>query len=82
MFPDKVGIGRLQVYFRFEDSDYAIVAPNLDRTWAGGGVNYYIDGQKLRFTAEFASISFDEEDPADASLQDYGQFTTSLQLIF
>ncbi len=82
MFPNKVGIGRLQVYFRFEDSDYALETTNLDRTWAGGGANYYIDGQRLRITAEFASITFDEEDPADASLQDYTQFTTSLQLIF
>ena len=82
MLPGKVGIGRLQVYFRFEDSDYALVAPNLDRTWAGGGANYYINGQRLRVTAEFASITFDEEDPTNASLQDYTQFTTSLQLIF
>jgi hypothetical protein len=82
MFPNKVGIGRLQVYFRYEDSDYALQTTNLDRTWAGGGVNYYIDGQRLRVTAEFASITFDEEDPTNASLQDYAQFTTSLQLIF
>lgn len=82
MFPGKVGIGRLQVYFRYEDSDYALVTTNLDRTWAGGGANYYIDGQRLRVTAEFASITFDEEDPGNASLQDYTQFTTSLQLIF
>lgn len=82
MLPGKVGIGRLQVYFRFEDSDYAITSTNLDRTWAGGGVNYFIDGQRLRITAELASITFDEEDPTNASLQDYGQFTTSIQLIF
>ena len=82
MLPGKVGIGRLQVYFRFEDSDYAITSTNLDRTWAGGGANYYIDGQRLRVTAEFANITFDEESTTDASLQDYAQFTTSIQLIF
>ncbi len=82
MLPGKVGIGRLQVYFRFEDSDYAITSTNLDRAWAGGGANYYIDGQRLRLTAEFANITFDEESTTDASLQDYAQFTTSIQLIF
>ena len=82
LFPRKVGVGRLQVYFRFEESDYGLEAINLDRTWTGGGANYYIDGQRLRVTAEFASISFSEEDPSNASLQDYKQFTTSLQLIF
>ncbi|NOZ51679.1 MAG: hypothetical protein GXP08_00850 [Gammaproteobacteria bacterium] len=82
MFPGKMGVGRLQLYFRYEDSDYGLESTNLDRSWRSGGANYYIDGQRLRVTGEFASIVFAEEDPNNASLQDYMQFTTSLQLIF
>ncbi|MFC1589636.1 selenite/tellurite reduction operon porin ExtI [Pseudomonadota bacterium] len=82
LFPDKIGIGRLQLFFRHEASDYKQTTKNLDQTWSSVGANYYIDGQRLKLTAEFAQIAFDEEDLADASRQDYGQATVGLQLIF
>jgi hypothetical protein len=82
LFPEKVGIGRLQLFARFENANYAYTATNLDRTWSSVGANYYIDGQRLKVTAEFAQINFDKQDPTDARLQDYGQATVGLQLIF
>ncbi|MCW9012269.1 MAG: selenite/tellurite reduction operon porin ExtI [Gammaproteobacteria bacterium] len=82
LFPEKIGIGRLQLFLRHETSDYKLTSTNLDQTWSSIGANYYIDGQRLKVTAEFAQIDFDEEDPADASRQDYGQATVGLQLIF
>ncbi len=82
LFPDKIGIGRLQLFTRYETSDYKLTTTNLDQTWTSVGANYYIDGQRLKITAEFAQVAFDEEDPADASRQDYGQATIGLQLIF
>ena len=82
LLPDKVGIGRLQFFARYETSDYKLTTTNLDQTWTSVGANYYIDGQRLKITAEFAQVAFDEEDPADASRQDYGQATVGLQLIF
>lgn len=82
LLPKKIGIGRLQLFARFETSDYKYKVANLDQTWTGVGANYYIDGQRLKITAEFAQINFDVQDPADASRQDYGQATVGLQLIF
>lgn len=82
LLPDKVGIGRLQLFARHEISDYGYTVTNLDQTWGSIGANYYIDGQRLKVTAEFAQISFDEQSPTDATLQDYSQATIALQLIF
>ena len=82
LLPDKVGPGRLQFFARHETSDYKYTVQNLDQVWTSIGANYYFDGQQLKLTAEFAQIDFDEEDPADASRQDYGQATLGLQLIF
>ncbi|MCK5664461.1 MAG: hypothetical protein KAI17_13310 [Thiotrichaceae bacterium] len=82
LFPEKIGIGRLQLFTRFETSDYKYTAVNLDQTWTGFGANYYIDGQRLKATFEIAQIEFDEESLTDASLQDYSQVTLGLQLVF
>lgn len=82
LLPEKIGIGRLQLFARFETSDYKYTPANLDQTWTSVGANYYIDGQRLKITAEFAQVNFDAQDPADASRQDYGQATVGLQLIF
>lgn len=82
LLPEKIGIGRLQLFMRHETSDYKLTSSNLDQTWSSLGVNYYMDGQKLKVTAEFAQVAFDEEDATDASRQDYGQATVGLQVIF
>lgn len=82
LLPRKLGIGRVQPYFRYEWSDYGINTGFFDQTWKGAGVNYYIDGQNLRLTFEYAKIEFDKQDPTNASLQDYNQATLAFQLIF
>jgi phosphate-selective porin len=82
LFPEKMGIGRLQLYTRFESSDYKYTVTNLDQSLSAFGANYYIDGQNLKITAEFSQIDFDDDSPSDASLQDYTQITAGLQVIF
>ncbi|HYA39433.1 MAG TPA: selenite/tellurite reduction operon porin ExtI [Candidatus Methylomirabilis sp.] len=82
LLPRKVGIGRLQPYFRFEKSDYGVNTGLFDQTWKGAGFNYYFDGQNLKLTFEFAKIEFDKQDPTNASLRDYNQATAGFQLIF
>ena len=85
MLPNKVGPGRLQFFARHEEADYGIKIGNAeyyDRTWNSIGVNYYLDGQKLKLTAEFADINFDTPNPAAAQLQDYRQAIVGLQFIF
>ncbi len=82
LFPDKIGLGRLQMFVRYENLDYGVNSGYFDNTWMGAGFNYYVYGQQLKLTFEYARIDFDREDPANAALQDYDQTTLGLQLIF
>lgn len=82
LFPAKIGLGRLQPYFRFEKSDYGVTSGLFDQTWKGLGANYYFDGQNLKLTFEYAKVEFDKQDPTNAALRDYNQATFSFQFIF
>ena len=85
MLPNKVGSGRLQFFARHESSDYGAKTGNVeyfDQTWDGIGANYYLDGQKLKISFEYANVSFDNEHPTNPALQDYNQATLGLQLQF
>lgn len=85
MLPNKLGPGRLQFFGRYENSDYgATVATTeyYDQTWASVGAHYYLDGQRLKVSFEYADISFDTEHPTNPALQDYNQATLGLQFIF
>lgn len=82
LLPNKVGPGRLQFFARHEDSDYQRTDPFFDQTWTGVGANYYLNGQRLKVTFEYAKIDFDVEHPTNPSLQDYNQATLGLQFIF
>jgi hypothetical protein len=82
LFPNKIGMGRLQLFARYEDSQYNLLSGLRDHTWSGVGANYYLDGQRLKVTFEYADIEFDHPHPSDPSLQDYKQATLGLQLIF
>lgn len=82
MLPGKVGSGRLQFFARHEKSDYGLTSGYYDQKWDGVGANYYLDGQKLKISFEYAKIAFDKQDPNDPSLRDYNQGTLGLQFIF
>ncbi|MBL8289554.1 MAG: hypothetical protein JNL85_16355 [Rubrivivax sp.] len=85
MLPGKVGPGRLQLFARHEKLDYAVKTGNAeyyDNRWNSIGANYYIDGQRLKVTFEYADIRYDTPHPAVPALNDYRQATLGLQLIF
>lgn len=85
MLPGKVGSGRLQFFIRHEKSDYGVKVGNAeyyDQKWNSIGANYYLDGQNLKISFEYAKVSFDTEHPTNPALQDYNQATLGLQLIF
>jgi hypothetical protein len=82
LLPEPVGIGRLQFFARSEEIDYGVNTGLSDQTWDSIGANYYINGQQLKVTAEFASIEFNDQHPTNAALQDYDQATLGLQMIF
>ena len=82
LFPEKIGLGRLQLFLRHENSDYNLTSGLYDQTWNGAGFNYYINGQQLKVSFEYDQIRFDKQDPINPALQDYNQATLGLQLIF
>lgn len=82
LFPQRIGIGRLQVFARHEVSDYDRNDPYFDQTINAIGANYYLDGQQLKLTFEYADIKFDEQHPTINSLRDHKQATLGFQLLF
>ncbi|MEJ2691828.1 MAG: selenite/tellurite reduction operon porin ExtI [Candidatus Thiodiazotropha sp.] len=82
LFPQPVGPGRLQLVYRHEALDYDTGDSYFDNSWNSIGANYYLDGQRLKVTFEYANVSYAEEHPTVPSLQDYSQATLGLQLIF
>lgn len=79
MLPEKVGAGRLQFFGRVEKMTYHLTSRYGDRKWNGIGANYYINGQKMKITGEFARAKFDIQNPNDPSQRDYKQATIGLQ---
>lgn len=82
MLPGRVGPGRLQFFGRSEKSTYNQPMGYRDQKWNSLGLHYYIDGQQLKLSAEFADVKFDVQNPGNPAQRDYRQFTTGLQFIF
>ncbi|MCK9531734.1 MAG: OprO/OprP family phosphate-selective porin [Gammaproteobacteria bacterium] len=82
LLPNKVGAGRLQFFARYDEAEYNLNSGLLDNTRTGAGFNYYLDGQKLKFTGEYMTVDFDRDHPTNVSLRDYDQFTLGFQMIF
>lgn len=82
LLPGKVGMGRLQFFLRHEDLDYGVSNGYYDNRWLSVGANYYIHGQQLKVTFEYAAVDYDRQHPSIQSLRDYDQATLGLQLIF
>jgi len=82
LLPEPVGMGRLQLFARAENTEYGTGTGLSDQKWTSAGANYYINGQTLKVTLEHAMVEFDQEDPVDPSKQDYTQTTLGLQMIF
>lgn len=82
LFPQRVGPGRLQPFFRYEKSAYAVTGGLFDQQWRSAGLNYYLNGQNLKLMLEHASIRFDTQHPTNPTLRDYNHTTLGLQFIF
>ncbi len=82
LFPDPIGIGRLQVYARHDNADYDRNDEFYDQATNAIGANYYIDGQQLKLTFEIADVSYDTEHPTINSLRDHKQATLGFQMLF
>lgn len=82
LLPGKVGPGRVQIFGRYERSEYNLPTGYRDQDWASVGAHYLIDGQLLKVSFEAADVKFDKQNPTDASQRDYRQYTLGLQFIF
>jgi hypothetical protein len=82
MLPGRVGPGRLQFFGRSEKSTYNQPMGYRDQKWNALGVHYYIEGQQLKLSAEFADVKFDVQNPSNPAQRDYRQFNAGLQFIF
>ncbi len=85
LFPQPVGVGRLQLFARHDGNDYNLTSGALngalDRKINSVGANYYINGQRLKLTAEYQNVDFANPDASNPALQDYNQFTLGFQFI-
>ena len=82
LLPGKVGMGRLQFFLRHEKLDYGLDSGYYDNDWLSVGANYYIHGQQLKLSFEYATVDYDRQHPTSQALRDYDQATLGLQLIF
>jgi len=82
MFPEPVGIGRLQLFAKTTEIEYGDGTGLSDQDVASIGGNYYINGQQLKLTFELSSTEFAQQSATNAALQDFDQTTLGLQMIF
>jgi hypothetical protein len=73
---------KVQPFVRYEEWRFASLFDVYDQkiNWIGAGMNYYIDGQSLRITVEYARTDFDKEVNPDS--QDFNSVTAMLQYRF
>jgi hypothetical protein len=81
LLPGKLWKGRLQAYGRHERWRFAELSEiaNQQIRWSAAGLNYYLRGQDLRLTLEYARNDFATE---DASSRDFVQVMAMMQALF
>jgi len=82
MFPEPIGMGRLQIYAKMTEIEYGAGTGLSDHDINNIGANYYINGQQLKVTLDITSNEFAEQSTTNAALQDFDQATLGLQMIF
>jgi hypothetical protein len=71
----------LQLFARYEGWTFASLEGviNQDLDWTGVGANYYVNGQNLKLTVEYANTDFAKE---ATDCTDFDTFRAQLQFIF
>lgn len=82
LFIDKFGPGQLQPFARYEEWEFAYLNDQYAQRvkWTGVGLNYLIDGQSLRLTAEYSKTDF--EDETSPSSKDFNTVIAMFQFGF
>ncbi len=73
---------KIQPFVRYEEWRFASLLDVMDQKikWTGAGINYYVDGQSLRITVEYAKTDFEKEVNSDS--HDFNTVTAMLQYRF
>jgi hypothetical protein len=84
LFPNNIGPGQVQFFGRYENWTFADLGGVQDQEidWYAFGINYYIKGQDIRLTFEYAINDFDKEDPLDPTTEDFDTATLMFQFRF
>jgi hypothetical protein len=78
MLPNDVGPGKLQLFGRYEQWNFASLQGIFDQEidWYAAGLNYYLNGHDLRLTLQYAKNDFDRE---IGGIEDFNTVTAMLQ---
>ena len=84
LLPNKVGPGQMQFFGRYENWSFASLGSvqSQEIDWYSLGVNYFLNGQDMRLTFEYAVNDFDRENPADPATADFDTATLMFQFRF
>jgi hypothetical protein len=84
LLPNKIGPGQVQLFGRYENWSFADLGGVQDQEidWYSLGVNYYLNGQDMRLTFEYAINDFDREVASDPATADFDTATVMFQFRF
>lgn len=77
--------GSVQLFGRYEKWSFANLQSVIDQEvlWTAGGLNYYVNGQNLKFTIEYSKTDFDKEGVYNGeTTKDFSTTIAQLQVIF
>lgn len=84
MLPVKVGPGQVQLFGRYDKFTFSKLNGYYDNDvdFMAGGVNYYIDEDKIKITGQYSKTNFDKEVASNTNGQDFDTFELYLQVRF
>jgi hypothetical protein len=84
MLPFEVGPGQVQFFGRYDNFTFANLNGYYDNEvdFYAGGVNYYLNEDKLKITAQYSKVDFEVEKGTDTNMQDFSTFELYLQVRF
>jgi hypothetical protein len=84
MLPMEIGPGQVQFFGRYDKFNFAQLNGFYDNEvkFYAAGVNYYLNEDKLKITAQYSETKFEEERGTDTNMQNFDTFELYLQVRF
>lgn len=76
--------GQIQLFARYDNFNFASLNGFYDNEldFYAAGVNYYINEDKIKVTAQYSQVEFEHEEGTDTNMQDFSTFELYLQVRF